>query len=543
MSIRLALMLGNLFILMLIIGIGGFGYQELKKSAASVDALSTVAMDMYDKAFEGVDYAHRVQTLFVKFMASHEGATASFGDSASKQQLQTILDNMDVDIERAMNDKTKHQAENIRGQIKHIMDEPALTTQADLTKIDKGLSQLVDNFSDGGFLYRSKADRQVSTAHKALAENEKLLIIALVGAALIALIIALVLGQYITPSLKQAAIVANAVADGRLDNNIKVSGCLEAKRLLTALSVMQNALAENLKEIENGKKKELLLSEEARSSRLKLADSFESGVHGIIESINAAASALNNTAEGMGRVVGDVSQKSNSASAASGETAANVEHVATAVEELSTAVQEISSQIAKSTALVTETVHRTDKADQTTQVLAAAVEQISQILLLIENIAGQINLLALNATIEAARAGDAGKGFAVVASEVKNLASQTAKATEEISKHINNIQAVSKDVTVALNAIKTSISDVNQYAGGISAAAEEQSATTTEISTNMQHALTGVQHITENISSISQGMGEVDHEAKNVLDAAKMLSEHSDTLRHQVRMLLQGIRA
>ncbi|HEU5046914.1 MAG TPA: methyl-accepting chemotaxis protein [Rickettsiales bacterium] len=274
----------------------------------------------------------------------------------------------------------------------------------------------------------------------------------------------------------------------------------------------------------------------------KLAEDFESGVQSIITTTASAATELYQTAENMQMIVATVTEQSETASNASQQTSGNVQNVSAAVEQMSSSIKEIASQVSKSGSLVNETVARASQADKTTQVLANAVAQISGILELIQNIAGQINLLALNATIESARAGDAGKGFAVVASEVKNLAGQTTKATEEIARQIANVQQASQEVVQVLRSIREDISNVNQYSSGIASAVEQQSAATGNISLNMQQASQGVRNITGNITNINVGASEAGHVAKEVLNAAQELSKQSEMLQQKVGLFLENIK-
>jgi methyl-accepting chemotaxis protein len=280
---------------------------------------------------------------------------------------------------------------------------------------------------------------------------------------------------------------------------------------------------------------------EKKSMMKKLAHDFESSVHSIITAVSSSANNLCETANSMQQSVTDVSQRAETVATASEQTSSNVGNVSAAVEEMSVSIKGIASQVVQSTTLVKDTVEKTKEADETTKILKDAVAQITGILQMIQEIAGQINLLALNATIESARAGEAGKGFAVVASEVKNLASQTTKATEEISRHIESVQGASEKVVYSLQKIQDSINHVNQFTTEIAAAVEQQSAVTREISSNMQNASHGVQAITASIGQIKHGAGDADHSAKEVLGAAQLLSKESVSLREQVKIFIDRI--
>ncbi len=283
--------------------------------------------------------------------------------------------------------------------------------------------------------------------------------------------------------------------------------------------------------------------EEKRKAMQQLADDFESKVQSIIDTVATAASQMCDTAEGMKGSVTNASTQAGEAASSSGQTSHNVENVAAAIEEMSASVREIAGQVSKSSEIVTDAVDKAQNADEIVRSLSEAVTQIGDISILIQGIADQINLLALNATIESARAGEAGKGFAVVASEVKNLATQTANATDQIIQNIENVKVVSEKVSEALVQIQGSIKDVNQYSSGIAAAVEEQSAATDEITANMQQASQGVQNINNNISNVSKDVEIADAGAIEVLDSAKLLSQQSTALSEQVKQFLASIRS
>ena len=184
-----------------------------------------------------------------------------------------------------------------------------------------------------------------------------------------------------------------------------------------------------------------------------------------------------------------------------------------------------------------------EKTNQTVQGLAQAAQRIGDVLKLISDIAAQTNLLALNATIEAARAGEAGKGFAVVAAEVKNLANQTAKATEEIGLQIGAIQGATKESVEAIQSIGRTIGEVNEIATTIASAVEEQSAATQEIARNVQEAARGTTEVSSNVGGVTQASRETGSAATQVLGAAGELAKLSETLRLEVDQFLTSVRA
>lgn len=275
---------------------------------------------------------------------------------------------------------------------------------------------------------------------------------------------------------------------------------------------------------------------------VKMIDAFETNVKGVIDQVAASAEEMRATSQSMAEMAEDSSGKSTTVAAASEEATANVQTVAAAAEELSSSITEISRQVAQSSEIASEAVAEAQRTNETVQGLAEASGKIGAVVDLINDIASQTNLLALNATIEAARAGEAGKGFAVVASEVKNLAGQTGSATEEIAGQIDAIQAATEGAVSAIEGIGTTIDKINEIAGAIAAAVEEQGSATEEISRNVQEAAAGTQQVTENITSVTEATTETGASAREVLDAAGELTQFASTLAEESDRFLEAIK-
>lgn len=279
------------------------------------------------------------------------------------------------------------------------------------------------------------------------------------------------------------------------------------------------------------------------TAQVKLANDFESSVKGVVELFASSANKLKSSAEIMANNAEKTNHNSNIVAAASEQASANVQTVASAAEQLTHSIQEIARQVSQSTLICTKAVGQAKSTNATIQFLANAVHKIGEVVNLITEIAGKTNLLALNATIEAARAGEAGRGFAVVASEVKDLANQTARATDEIAGQISSIQNSTNDAVKDIEMIGSVISELSDIATSISSAVEQQGAATKEIAMNVQQTAQGTQEVSSNIVEVSRAASETGNMASDVLVAADELTTQSSKLSDEVDRFLKDIKA
>ncbi len=284
-------------------------------------------------------------------------------------------------------------------------------------------------------------------------------------------------------------------------------------------------------------------AEERRAEMVAVADRFEQSVKSVVDGVSSAATEMQATAQQMSATAEESSRQSASVASASDQASANVQTVAATAEELSVSTTEIGRQVTRSAEIAGNAVRETEATNDTVRGLADAAIRIGQVVDLINDIAGQTNLLALNATIEAARAGEAGKGFAVVASEVKNLANQTARATEEISQQVASIQDETNGAVDAIEKIRSIIGEVNDIATTIASAVEEQGVSTQEIARNVQQAARGTQEVNENIGGVNSAAGETGAAASQVLSAAQEMSRQAEQMRDEVERFLGEVRS
>lgn len=284
-------------------------------------------------------------------------------------------------------------------------------------------------------------------------------------------------------------------------------------------------------------------SEKERKTLMdNVANSFDASVQGIVNKVKSSVEQIRDSSQTVASSSVKSMKRIDELSSLASQASSNVNSVANAAQELSSSIEEISRQVSRSSNITRGAVEKASTANDNIKSLSSGAAKIGDVIQLINDIAAQINLLSLNATIEAARAGEAGKGFAVVASEVKSLASQTAKATEEIREIISGIQNGTQATVESIAEITGTINEINEIATTIASAIEQQDVSTREIANNIRQAASHTTSLAGNVTVVSESTSQTENSAQNMLGACNIMSENSNRLNDEVETFLKNLR-
>jgi methyl-accepting chemotaxis protein len=391
----------------------------------------------------------------------------------------------------------------------------------------------------------SDQQRLESESNAAIVDTERLIVMLAAGGFLLGAVLALLLGRGISQPMIAMCKAMRELAGGNFDVVLpglgrkdevgEMAGAVEEFKMQAIAKAERDAAAQ---EAQNNAS-----SAARRAELIRFADEFEAAVGSIVANVSASAVQLESAAGTLTRTAESTQSLSSQVAGASEQASSDMQSVAAATEELSASVDEIGRRVRESSQIAEAAVQQAEQTDGRIGKLSRAAQQIGDVVKLITAIAEQTNLLALNATIEAARAGEAGRGFAVVASEVKSLASQTAKATDEISNHISGMQGATQESVAAIKEIGGTIGKISEIASTIASAVEEQSSATQEIARSVQKVAQGTQAATANVMQVNRGATETGSASEDVLSSARTLSSESTRLREELDRFMANIRA
>lgn len=405
----------------------------------------------------------------------------------------------------------------------------------------KALNELITGLAEGNQSEVGAAHQQMEDFYDS--QRTTLVILLVVILPLVALAVLFTAMKGIVAPIRLMTVSMNSLAGGDLAVAIPGLGQTnEIGHMASAVEVFRKGLID-ARDLAEAEKDQIRQREQRLIAMDRLIAEFDRGIEGVLETISAASTELEQTAQALSAMAEKSSQSASSVAAASEEAATNVEAVAVASERMTSSIRTIIDEVTHSAEAASRA---TSEAEETTKIAAGlidATKKIDDVVVIIQDIASQTNLLALNATIEAARAGEMGKGFAVVANEVKNLATQTASSTEQIAEQVGAVQTVSTQVVTAIRKIADTIQGIQSMSSAITETMASQGQMTQEISANIVEAAQGTKEVTVNITSVSQGAEETGNSAGQLLMAAQDIARQTVMLRDQVGSFLREIKS
>ncbi|MBR1273045.1 HAMP domain-containing protein [Bradyrhizobium sp. AUGA SZCCT0222] len=418
------------------------------------------------------------------------------------------------------------------------IDDLTLDMTDSVTAISKGAAVMKSSLL-------ADQKRLEAESNASIGETERLILILAAGGFLLGCVWAFLLGKGISRPMTAMCGAMRELAAGNFD--VVLPGLGRKDELGEMASAVEEfkvqAVAKAERDAATQEAQNKASSAARRTELIRFADEFEAAVGAIVSNVSASAVQLEASAGTLTRTAETTQSLSSQVAGASEQASGNMQSVASATEELSASVDEIGRRVKESSQIAEAAVRQAEQTDSRIGKLSRAAQEIGDVVKLITAIAEQTNLLALNATIEAARAGDAGRGFAVVASEVKSLASQTAKATDEISNHISGMQGATQESVAAIKEIGGTIGKISDIATTIADAVEQQSSATQEIARSVQNVAQGTEEAAASIMQVNRGATETGTASEEVLHSARTLSSESTRLREELDRFMANIRA
>lgn len=555
MKIRNQMLLTLVIMAFMLIGVGGIGLMSMmhyNELASNMEAASA-------RAVEG----ERVNATILAVVMDSRGIYMSQSQADVEKYGVPLLKNLDKikkqmqDWSNLLPDERKSELDaatakvtefaKYRGELVRLAREVSIPDARAYGDNDtnranrKALNDLVVGLA-------AKNNEEVAAARQEMKDyyvsQRRVLMVILLGVMPIVVLLTLILSlRLIVAPIRNMTGVMNRLAGGELTVTVPgIEHTNEIGEMAQAVEVFRNGLID-AKKLAEAEREQIQVREKRVIAMDMLIRDFDAGIEGVLETISAASTELEQTAQSLSAMAEQSSRAANSVAAASEEAATNVEAVALAGERMTSSIQSIIRDVGESSAAASRAAGEAEETSTIAAGLIDATKKIDDVVVIIQDIASQTNLLALNATIEAARAGEMGKGFAVVANEVKNLATQTASSTEQIAEQVGSVQMVSTQVVEAIRKITNTIQSIHAMSSEIADTMSTQGQMTEEISANIVEAAQGTKEVTVNISHVSQGAEETGNSANQLLQAAKDIARQSVMLRDQVGNFLREIKA
>jgi methyl-accepting chemotaxis protein len=556
LTIRTKILCSFGIILTLLAGLGGLASQRLRAMNATVEQLT-------GSQLPSVDYLDRMATAFLtsrvillRELLQGDDAAARQAMTARRAELIKAYEGSEIQYARLVGTGVEERlyAEIKTARTAYVNETKHVRELLTANKISDATAYNFSNAVPVGIrvdkALQASKDYNIETAKSLAADaaaNYASGITYVIGFMVLAVVVAVtacafLVGSISTP-VKALTEAMRKLAARNMDTEIPARDRInEVGQMAAAVQVFKDGMiaADRL----SGEQAAERASKEQRAARLgKSVASFELTARDMVGLLAAGSTELEATARAMMGSAERSDQQAGAVSAAAEEAGSGVQTVAAAAEELTASINEISRRVSQSSKMAARAVSDAQRTNTIVAALAEGADKIGHVIGLISSIAGQTNLLALNATIEAARAGEAGRGFAVVASEVKNLATQTGRATEEIGAQITQIQAATKEAVEAIRSISATIEEVSTITITIASAVEEQGSATAEIARNVQQTATAAQDVTNNIDGVRRATTESSAAAGEVLSAAGDLSKQAEQLSREVNLFITNVRA
>ena len=493
-SFRRRVRIGAAVLLAVNLAVGLFAREQLH-------TIINYAVNVYDTAFISTNYIHLAQVAFQHYADERLSPTEDLAKTG--EVLDTVLNNLDVAIERAESPQSRAMASEMRSTIAALgVDQSdAAQLKAKLADIQQELERLGAHASAVGLKARDNIE--------GFSARSDVLLSISIGTSVLMIFVALLL-------LERLISQAQAARRHSEQKDVELAAAAEQRRI--------------------SREQELAAKAQQADRMRDLLDSFMREMAAPTEQLHLAAEDLNTSAANLSEMAQQAKSQSVTVAAASEETSVVVQSAAMAGEELVRTIAEVEANAVQSSRLAAGAVNEVAQTNSTIDELAAVAKEISEVTELISRIAGQTNLLALNATIEAARAGEAGRGFAVVAQEVKTLAGQTATATQNISKRIEAIQSATDRSVAAIQGISRTVRELDSFSGRIASAVEQQTQAAQEIASNLTAA-------SVNVGNVNEAIGKVESVGNRTAQAAEMLSAASVSVTNQAKKIHDQVKA